>query len=203
MGALFAGEPNAEVNPEAIRLVEAILRNNPVMRHELNRQFRISMKLRHPSLSDVTFLEFVGWDYSLLSVSSISRATLWEMVAVAANIQRLACACLTTLLKCQLRRIIMKGTVPWDVGAFSWNEEYSVHRGLSHLQLYSDPLVANERLNWPLSDLEYVRKNDTAWDHLRATVSAVMPRRDVKSSAPKHARQHYPAHYSVARCIST
>lgn len=101
VGKLFKGESNSRADPEAIRLVESILEKNPIMSHELYRHFRLSMKLRQSSLADTSLTDFMARDYSLssrTSSSSITRAMFQEMVIVAANIQRLACACLATLL---------------------------------------------------------------------------------------------------------
>ncbi|KKK24891.1 hypothetical protein ARAM_000113 [Aspergillus rambellii] len=187
VGELFAGEPNSEADPEAIRLVESILAENPVMRHELHRHFRMSMRLRQPSLADTSFAEFMAPDYSVSSLTSsppslITRAMLQEMVIIATNIQRLACACLTTFLA-RLRKVQPRlweytygppsprvvGTAPYkprDSGPPSWIEEYRVYRALWHLQLYSDLLVAGDRLNWPQSDFEYLRTGHVEWNQL-------------------------------------
>ncbi|KAJ6088615.1 hypothetical protein N7486_009876 [Penicillium sp. IBT 16267x] len=174
MRELFTGEPNSKADPEAIRLVESILKENPIMSHELHRHFCMTMTLRQPSLADTSLAVFMNWDYSLSSLDSVSitRGVLQEMVITAANIQRLACACLTALLtrlrKVQPRRYEVvpgrdtnsyrvTGTVPYeprDAGPPSWIEEYRVYRGLWHLHFYSEILVAAERLKWPQSDLE-------------------------------------------------
>ncbi|KKK12488.1 hypothetical protein P175DRAFT_0457199 [Aspergillus ochraceoroseus IBT 24754] len=188
VGELFAGEPNSEADPEAIRLVESILAENPVMRHELHRHFRMSMRLRQPSLADTSFAEFMARDYSVSSLTSsppslITRAMLQEMVIIATNIQRLACACLTTFLT-RLRKVQPRlreythgppfsgavGTAPYkphDSGPPSWIEEYRVYRALWHLQLYSDLLVVGDRLNWPQSDFEYLRTSHVEWNELQ------------------------------------
>lgn len=191
VGALFAGEPNAAADPEAIRFVESILKTNSIMSHELHCQFRMVMKLHQPSLADTTYAEFMTRDYSLSSLSSstsISRGMLRGMIAIAANIQLLACACLTVLLE-RLRavqprrwevnnpqpwRLDVKGTIPYeplDVGSPSWIEEYRVYRALWHLQLYSDLLAAGDRLSWPDSDLEYIQTRQIAFSSLPRHVS--------------------------------
>ncbi|KAJ5538389.1 hypothetical protein N7494_007868 [Penicillium frequentans] len=180
---LFTGDPNRKADPEAIRLVEAILKDNPIMSHELHRHFRMTMALRQPSLADTSLAVFMDQDYSLssMSSSSITCHALQEMVIIAANIQRLACVCLATLLarlrEIQPRRwegelisdtniIRVTGTAPYeprDAGPPSWIEEYRVYRALWHRQLYFDLLVSVERLKWPLSDLEHLRSNDMDW----------------------------------------
>ncbi|KAJ5778648.1 hypothetical protein N7520_001894 [Penicillium odoratum] len=114
----------------------------------------MTMELRQPSLADKSLAEFMARDYSLsLMTSSFSttRAILQEMVIVAANIQRLACACLITLLT-RLRK-------SRDAGLPSWIEEYRVYRALWHLQLCFDLLVVADRLEWAQSDLEYLRSH--------------------------------------------
>lgn len=178
LGMLFVGEFN-KADPEAIHLVESILKNNLIMSHKLHRHFRMTMELRQPSLPDKSLAEFLDRDYSRSSMtsSSTTRAALQEMVKLAANIQRLACACLSTLLsrlrKVQPRRWEMQsdldsdihrltGTAPYkprDAGSPSWIEEYRVYRALWHLQLCADLLVAADRLGWPQSDLENLRSN--------------------------------------------
>ncbi|KAJ5632140.1 hypothetical protein N7490_008479 [Penicillium lividum] len=184
---LFAGDFNNKADPEAIRLVESILEKNTIMSHELHCYFRMTMELRQPSLADKSIAEFMARDYSLslmTSSSSTTRAILQEMVIVAANIQRLACTCLTTLLtrlrKVQPRRWevhytpdsdvpLLTGTTPYesrDAGPPSWIEEYRVYRALWHLQLCSDLLVVADRLGWAQSDLEYLRSHHMDLDQL-------------------------------------
>ncbi|KAJ5651158.1 uncharacterized protein N7484_004881 [Penicillium longicatenatum] len=184
LGKLFAGESD-NANPEAIRLVESILKENSIMSHELHRYFRMTMELRQPSLADRNLAEFMARDHSRsrMASSSINRATLQEMVKVAANIQRLACACLTTLLtrlrKVQPRRwegelqgarlFKVTGTAPYkprDAGPPSWIEEYRVYRALWHVLLCSDLLVAADRLEWPQSDLDLLRSDYIGWNQL-------------------------------------
>ncbi|KAJ5407383.1 hypothetical protein N7465_008667 [Penicillium sp. CMV-2018d] len=183
IGELFAGDTNTAADPEAIRLIESTLKENPIMCHELHRSFRMALKLRQPCLADTSLAEFVARDHSsslMDTPSSISSAVLKEMVIVAANIQRLACACLTTLLT-RVRKVqprcwkgirepglleMQEGTEPYqprDVGPPSWIEEYRVYRALWHLQLYSDLSIAGARLNWPQSDLENWRTESTDW----------------------------------------
>lgn len=188
VGEFFAGEFDSEADPEAIRLVESILMENPIMSHGLHRHFLMALKLRQPTLADPSLAHFMARDYSQLSLtsSSTTRGMLQEMVTVAANIQRLACVCLTTLLnrlhKVQPRRwegyldtdfkvFRVTGTAPYDLpdaGPPSWIEEYRVYRALWHLQLYSDLLVAADRLKWPQDDLEHLRTEHMDWSQLPA-----------------------------------
>jgi hypothetical protein len=182
---LFTGEPNSKADPEAIRLVESILNVNPIMSHELHRYFRMTMKLRQPTLVDKSAAIFMARDYSLSSMtvsSSITRAMLQETVMIAANIQRLACACLIILLtrvrevKPRRWELVQRpgenysrvtGTVPYeprDAGSPSWIEEYRVYHALWHLQLHSDLLITAKRLKWPQSDPENLWSNDIDWN---------------------------------------
>ncbi|KAJ5175658.1 uncharacterized protein N7482_001535 [Penicillium canariense] len=184
IGGLYAGDANTAADPEAIRLIESILGENPIMRHELHCLFRMALKLRQPCLVDTSLAEFIARDHSssfMETPSSISSAVLKEMVIVAANIQRLACACLTTLLTC-VRKVkprrwkgirepsLLKNQEPTepyqprDAGPPSWIEEYRVYRALWRLQLYSDLSIAGARLNWPHSDLENWRIESTDWN---------------------------------------
>lgn len=45
---LFTGDANDVADPEAIRLVESILEENPIMRYELHRSFRMAYPQRFP-----------------------------------------------------------------------------------------------------------------------------------------------------------
>ncbi|GIJ86578.1 hypothetical protein Asppvi_005467 [Aspergillus pseudoviridinutans] len=191
IGELFSGDANTKAVPEAIYLVESILKKNPIMGHGLHRQFRMALGLRRPCFADTSLAEFMARDHSLLltaSPSLISPAMLKEMVIIAVNIQRLACACLSTLLarvgKVQPRRYEgypvpeaniyrVTGTAqyePRDAGPPSWIEEYRVYRALWHLQLYSDLSIAGARLNWPQGDLENWRTEVTDWDRVPPVV---------------------------------
>ncbi|OJJ66121.1 hypothetical protein ASPBRDRAFT_49202 [Aspergillus brasiliensis CBS 101740] len=165
---LFTGDSDTEADREAIRVVESILQQNPVMRYELHCLFRMSVKLRQSSITAGSLDEFMAQDHSLSLMASpplISPAILKEMVSIAANIQRLACACLTTFLhrvgKVQPRcweKGNDHGTEPYqprEAGPPSWIEEYRVYRALWYLQLYSDVSIAGQRLNWAQHDVEY------------------------------------------------
>lgn len=107
IGDLFSGDAHTKADPEAIRLIESILKENPIMNHELHRQFRMALELHWPDLADTSLAEFMARDHSLSLTacsSSISPLVLREMLLVAANIQRLACTCLRTLLN-YVRRV--------------------------------------------------------------------------------------------------
>lgn len=191
---LFAGDANSKADLGAIRLVESILKENPIMSHELHRHFRMIMKLQQPSLADSNITIFMDRDYSLSSMAcslSITRGMLQEIVATAANIQRLACACLAALLtrlrKVQPRRWVVHmypennccrvtGTVPYeqrDAGPPSWIEEYRVYRALWHLQLHCDLLIVAERLKWPQTDYEKLWADDMDWNEFVPMASEV------------------------------
>lgn len=176
---LFNVDPNMKADLEAVRLVETILQHNPVMRYELHSIFRMALKLRLHSTPKVGLAEFMAQDHSLslmTSPPSISRAVLKEMVSIAANIQRLACACLTTLLE-RVRKVqpwcwkkaVRDGTEPYqprEAGPPSWIEEYRVYRTLWHLQLYSDLSATGERLNWPQCEIEAWWFERMGWDQV-------------------------------------
>ncbi|RAK89573.1 hypothetical protein BO79DRAFT_254318 [Aspergillus costaricaensis CBS 115574] len=164
VGWLFDGGPDVEADREAIRLVECILEDNPMMNHKLHHKFRICMHLRQPSY-DKNFKKFKRWDYkksSLTSTSSISRGSLRDTVIVAANIQRLACACLTTYLnrtrELQPRFLEKFGAVIRDAGPASWVEEYRVYESLWHYQLACDLVDATSRLEWSTKDINHLRQ---------------------------------------------
>lgn len=195
IGDLFSGDAYAEAGPEAIRLIESLLKENPIMNQELHRQFRMVLDLRRPDLADTSLAEFMARDYSLslmASSSSISPLMLREMLLVTANIQRLVCACLRTLLT-YLGRVqprcwnrirgpgllqVQEGTEPYqprEAGPPSWIEEYRVYRALWHLQLFSDLSIAADRLNWAQSDIETFRTEsmDRVWLILREELRTV------------------------------
>ncbi|OJJ68586.1 hypothetical protein ASPBRDRAFT_57941 [Aspergillus brasiliensis CBS 101740] len=164
VGWLFDGGPALEADREAIRLVECILEDNPMMNHRLHHKFRICMHLRQPSY-DKNFKKFKKWDYkrtSLNSTSSISRGSLRDTVIVAANIQRLACACLTTYLnrtrELQPRFLEKFGAVIRDAGPPSWVEEYRVYESLWHYQLACDLVDATSKLEWSTKDINRLRQ---------------------------------------------
>ncbi|RAL10482.1 uncharacterized protein BO97DRAFT_416011 [Aspergillus homomorphus CBS 101889] len=176
IAALFTPEEGLDqAHPDAINLVENILRTNPVMSYQLHQFFRICADLRRPSFSsgcNLTLAEFMAQDYlSPLSPTSITGTILRDMVRVAANIQRLACACLTTFLA-RVRAVQprsygrdtagkLKGGEPYpqrEAGPPSWVEEYRVYRALWHLQLYSDVWNVSLQLDWPINELHlYLR----------------------------------------------
>ncbi|GLA54485.1 hypothetical protein AnigIFM63604_000627 [Aspergillus niger] len=183
VGEIFAGDTNTEADYEAVRLVESILQENSVMRHELHCHFRMALKLRQPSLKSSSLTDFISQDHSsslTTSTSSICPGKLKEMVSVAANIQRLACACLTTLLgrvrkvqpRCWKRRA-SDGTEPYqprEAGSPTWIEEYRVYRALWNLQLYSDLSTAGKRLGWLHDDLENWWFGHMRWDEVPVMV---------------------------------
>ncbi|RAH83202.1 hypothetical protein BO86DRAFT_408734 [Aspergillus japonicus CBS 114.51] len=179
IAALFILEGGSDqAHPDAIYLVENILRTNSMMSHRLHRFFRMCADLRSPTFSsgcNLTLAEFMAQDYSSpLSPTSVTGTVLRDMVRVAANIQRLACACLTTFLA-RTRAVQpigygrdaagkLKGGEPYpaqEAGPPSWAEEYRVYRALWHLQLYSDVWNVSHQLDWPISELHlYLRVSD-------------------------------------------
>ena len=62
--SIFLGDATTEVDPEAIRLVESILKQTPIMRHKLHHPFRMALKLRQPFLADTSLTEFMDRDHS-------------------------------------------------------------------------------------------------------------------------------------------
>ncbi|RAH54599.1 hypothetical protein BO85DRAFT_522529 [Aspergillus piperis CBS 112811] len=176
---LFSDDSDTKADIEAVGLVESILQQNPVMRYELHSLFRMVLKLRQPSMANVSLAEFMAQDHSsslMVSFPSVSRVMLKELVGIAANIQRLACACLTTFLH-RVRMVQPRcwvedkeeGTEPYqprEAGPSSWIEEYRVYRALWHLQLYSDLSIAGRRLNWPQCDLEDWWFEQMKWDQV-------------------------------------
>ncbi|RAH72535.1 uncharacterized protein BO66DRAFT_436204 [Aspergillus aculeatinus CBS 121060] len=179
IAALFHPEGGSnQAHSDAIYLVENILRTNPMMSHQLHRFFRMCGDLQSLPFSsgcNLTLAEFMAQGYSSpLSPTSVTGTVLRGMVWVAANIQRLACACLTTFLartravqpigygRDAARRL--KGEEPYpprEAGPPSWAEEYRVYRALWHLQLYSDVWKVVPQIGWSLSELHlYLRVSD-------------------------------------------
>ncbi|PWY79880.1 hypothetical protein BO83DRAFT_434945 [Aspergillus eucalypticola CBS 122712] len=94
-----------KAHPEAIRIAKCTLKNNPIMSVQLRRHFNIITKLRQsssqpPVSRTICYTTLIsGGDDSPLSFNPPpAHTTLLEMITLAANIQRLACACLSTLL---------------------------------------------------------------------------------------------------------
>ncbi|RAK83637.1 hypothetical protein BO79DRAFT_160474 [Aspergillus costaricaensis CBS 115574] len=175
--SLFAGDGETPGNREAIHIVKSMLKANSMMHHDLHGMFCKCIALRQSSLAVTSLEQFRSGDYDQLSVvfkSFISQASLREMVHVAANIQRLACACLTTFLSrirgvkpmCHMR--YGGDEVPYEpreAGPPSWIEEFRVYRALWHFQFYSDLLGAAERLKFPQEDLELLRTKPLVWNN--------------------------------------
>ncbi|GAD98561.1 hypothetical protein PVAR5_7258 [Paecilomyces variotii No. 5] len=152
---------------EAIRFTESALANNSITRHRLHRLYRMSARLRDPSLTCDNLAEFISRDHaepfhSPSEEASVSRTTLRNMVKTASTLQQWACACLTTFLG-RTRAVTFRrwtrdtvkqriaGTCiyqPRDAGSPSWVEEYRVYRALWNLQYYADILRAGRRMNW-------------------------------------------------------
>ncbi|PYI34205.1 hypothetical protein BP00DRAFT_423196 [Aspergillus indologenus CBS 114.80] len=172
IAALFIPEGGSDqAHPDAIYLVENILRTNSMVSHRLHRFFRMCADLRSPTFSsgcNLTLAEFMAQEYSSpLSPTSVTGTALRDMVRVAANIQRLACACLTTFLA-RTRAVQpigygkdaagkLKGGEPYparEAGPPSWVEEYRIYRALWHLQLHSDVWNVSPQLDWSISELQ-------------------------------------------------
>ncbi|RAH48186.1 uncharacterized protein BO95DRAFT_512455 [Aspergillus brunneoviolaceus CBS 621.78] len=191
LAALFEpGEfPDALADSDAIYLVKENLQANPVMTSELDRYFFMCAALRRPSVTDSSLADFLARDFSLETTkTTMTRASLREMVAVAANIQRLACICLTSFLT-RLRDIFSEdlararflGGFPdlgpyrlQDVGPPLWNEESRVYRALWHLQLFADilgtgtatpptPPRPQQSSSWSQSDIMYLQNHHLRW----------------------------------------
>ncbi|GLA71921.1 hypothetical protein AtubIFM55763_002428 [Aspergillus tubingensis] len=163
---------SSKAHREAIRIVKCTLKNNPIMSVQLRRHFHIITKLRQFSSQPAvrrticyTTLLLGEDDPSLSFDSPPAHTTLLEMITLAANIQRLACACLSTLLT-RLRSVhphrwtkedlysktcasTETETGPYklhDVGPPSWLEEYRIYRTLWFLQLRYEMLCVGKKL---------------------------------------------------------
>ncbi|GLA98815.1 hypothetical protein AtubIFM57143_007112 [Aspergillus tubingensis] len=163
---------SSKAHREAIRIVKCTLKNNPIMSVQLRRHFHIITKLRQFSSQPAvrrticyTTLLLEDDDSSLSFDFPSAHTTLLEMITLAANIQRLACACLSTLLT-RLRSVhphrwtkedlysktcasTETETGPYklhDVGPPSWLEEYRIYRTLWFLQLRYEMLCVGKKL---------------------------------------------------------
>ncbi|RAK92392.1 hypothetical protein BO79DRAFT_251676 [Aspergillus costaricaensis CBS 115574] len=155
-------DPNERAEPAATHIVDIILKGNPITKGHLYRHFWRVTELKqltpeelqesfseaHSSLRRSGLNEGEPERRSLTEFlarhkppTSISRAVLWEMIHIAANIQRLACACLTFLGGLLQAHFYWNGRFhamkELDLSQPSWEEEYRVYRALWHLQLYS------------------------------------------------------------------
>ncbi|OJJ72929.1 hypothetical protein ASPBRDRAFT_195570 [Aspergillus brasiliensis CBS 101740] len=170
-------------HPEAIRLVDSIPKHNPMMSRQLKCHFHIITKLRQPSLlpdcSANCFADLLAaQDKYLISYAPPTRTTLLEMIALASNIQRLACACLTTLLShiqsvhprrwikdidpgtCVSKVTNTEPCATHDARPPSWNEENRVYHTLWYLQLRYELLYAGETLGFvDNADLKRLRND--------------------------------------------
>ncbi|RAH50437.1 uncharacterized protein BO95DRAFT_427371 [Aspergillus brunneoviolaceus CBS 621.78] len=179
-------KPDSPADPEAMALVRHILEHNSTMSYDyLERYFMVCVELRgpipHTSLYD--FVDKTSFDLQSskhghrLSMSTATRASLRAVVNIAANIQRLACMCLTTL-RARLQAILpqyfkdireMPSLVPRklrDVGAFSWIEEYRVYRALWHFQAFSDFLQVAVQLRWTDKRVLSLQRDHLHWSGL-------------------------------------
>ncbi|PYH87218.1 hypothetical protein BO82DRAFT_408390 [Aspergillus uvarum CBS 121591] len=110
--------PDAPAESDAIYLVKEVLQANPVMNSGLDHYFYMCAALRRRSVNDRSLADFLARDFSLETTrTTMTRASLREMVGVAANIQRLACICLTSFLT-RLRAILPEYLN--KVGLYAW-----------------------------------------------------------------------------------
>ncbi|PWY73847.1 hypothetical protein BO94DRAFT_578233 [Aspergillus sclerotioniger CBS 115572] len=161
-------DPNTAANPMALDIVKCVLANDPIMSHKLDRLFWLCANLRHSPtyIKNDTIARFVSNDNEDRTESyecTMTRTELREMIRVAANIRRLACACLTSFVRClqdnQPRcssRDMRIETQPTrhhllllHADPPSWIEEYRVYRALWRLQLHTDLIGAGV---WPPDD---------------------------------------------------
>ncbi|GLB10955.1 hypothetical protein AtubIFM57258_007367 [Aspergillus tubingensis] len=163
---------SSKAHREAIRIVKYTLKNNPIMSVAIRRHFHIITKLRQFSSQPAvrrticyTTLLLGDDDSSISFDSPPAHTTLLEMITLAANIQRLVCACLSTFLT-RLRSVHphrwtkedldpktsastqtdMKPYKLHDVGPPSWLEEYRIYRSLWFLQLRYELLSVGKKL---------------------------------------------------------
>ncbi|PYI15330.1 hypothetical protein BO99DRAFT_468168 [Aspergillus violaceofuscus CBS 115571] len=191
-------EPYSQPDPKAMALVKHIPQHNSVMSYDLERYSKVCVELRGP-IPDTGLCDFVdGTGFNLvsaerhrLSMSTATRASLRAVVSLAANIQRLACMCLTTLrgrLQAMLPRYFedirhVPSLVPCmlrDVGAFSWIEEFRVYRALWHLQAFSDLLEVADQLEWTDGRLLSLQREHAAWSGLLGQEEGFIEEDDTK-----------------------
>ncbi|RAK92221.1 hypothetical protein BO79DRAFT_276960 [Aspergillus costaricaensis CBS 115574] len=180
---------SSKAHREAIRIVKYTLKNNPIMSVAIRRHFHIITKLRQfssqPAVSRTicyTTLLLGNDDSSLSFDSPPAHTTLLEMITLAANIQRLACACLSTFLT-RLRSVhphrwtkedldpktsasTQTDMEPYklhDVGPPSWLEEYRIYRPLWFLQLRYELLSVGKKLRL-FTDARLQRMKDDYMD---------------------------------------
>lgn len=162
----FSPWVNAVFEGNAPAVTESVLTKCSIMVHEMPQVFRAVGHIRSISCKYTSFAEFTEYMHVHSSLADLSTGALRELLEIAANIQRLACACLETLLsrfraiepKCWViehqRKIVgVKPYQPKDAGPPSWVEEYRVYHALWHLQLRSDLLQVANRLNWSPQDI--------------------------------------------------
>ncbi|KAL2802423.1 hypothetical protein BJX63DRAFT_437899 [Aspergillus granulosus] len=167
-----------------IQIIENLLASCPTTAHELHHLFRLTALIHSPSFSPANFEELTTAIAELptatIAVSSrLNDDTARLMISIAAETQRLACACLSIAwdhFKAAHRTILPE---EWQTHCepFSWIEGVRVYRALWQLRIYSDlwnlicpetpmsdpseekhqppsqpPPCANRKWTWPADD---------------------------------------------------
>ncbi|KAJ5964457.1 uncharacterized protein N7479_004333 [Penicillium vulpinum] len=130
------------------RLLEDLLTTCPSTSYELHQLVRIAVLIRTPSFKPLNFDEFALASHAsaLTGLQSLSEASAYEMIKIAARIQHLACVCLSKMLQ-SFRDAQYDPVFPklWETNGtdpFSWIEEFRVYRILWRLQIRSDLQLA-------------------------------------------------------------
>ncbi|KAI9370710.1 hypothetical protein BJX61DRAFT_77059 [Aspergillus egyptiacus] len=157
----------------SVQIIEDLLRSCSITAHdELHHLFYITALIHSPSFNPANFDELANAVSQSSGDTAVARSrinnTARLMVSLAAQIQHLACVCLSTAwdsFKAAHRTILPE---EWQTHCepFSWIEEFRTHRALWQLRIYSDlwnliradpsrPTPENPTLPQPLSDTRH------------------------------------------------
>lgn len=136
---------HAVFQSHSLQITEDLLVSCPTTAHKLQHLFHITALIHTPSFNPANFEELTSAisDLSTATASannSLNNDTTRLMISIAAQIQHLACACLSTAgdnFKIAHRAILPE---EWQNNCepFSWIEEFRVYRALWQLRIYSD-----------------------------------------------------------------
>jgi hypothetical protein len=127
-----------------LQIVEDLLKNCPSTSHE---NFKLCLTvglIRDPSFKPLDLNEFISHSSVIVSekgLPHISEESAFVMIEVAAQLQLIACACLSRLLQnfCEAHGLVLPHQ--WHrngTGPFSWVEEFRVYHALWQLQAHAD-----------------------------------------------------------------
>ncbi|KAJ5474129.1 hypothetical protein N7475_003695 [Penicillium sp. IBT 31633x] len=124
----------------SFQITEDLLASCPTTAHELHHFFHVTALIHSPSFNPVNFEDLATAISTACSSTSFHNNTARLMISIAAQIQHLACACLSIAwVNFQTaHRAILPEEWSRSCEPFSWIEVFYVHRALWLLRIYSD-----------------------------------------------------------------